>query len=454
MVLALLFWNPVSYYLIYHNTPIYSIKVIHIFYWVIFLSGLIVILMIQKNKINERLKNVALTLAFTGILFSALVIINLLVGFTINKNNTKAQNQEGLIFEPNSKARYKTVEFDFVADINRLGLRDREISIEKDGKFRILCIGDSWTYGWGVNIENSWPRKLEKYLQTSGFENVEVINCGQVGQYTSTYKDYVKKIVPVLKPDLVLVGVLQLDDLAQLYENNFQPITKSTNKKFLSLGKIKFVVKEYLKYSFNNILLLLGKNESKIVEIRSVWKTSSTSVINNFDHSEKIRFSTLGDSVQKLFISGDLNPGLLTYYISYSDRTAIFNNPNHPATIFSIKEMNKDFKVMKDICKRHNSALIFINMPSNTFTGHVVNRTSSDVLNAYFEKNNKIDSIYRSIAVDNGLPYIGLTDYFIGLQNKTDYFFKFDGHPKENGYDEIAKFIGKQLIDQNKLRKE
>jgi hypothetical protein len=35
------------------------------------------------------------------------------------------------------------------------------------------------------------------------------------------YKRNMKKAVPLLKPDLVLVGVLQLDDLAQPYENNF-----------------------------------------------------------------------------------------------------------------------------------------------------------------------------------------------------------------------------------------
>ncbi len=80
-------------------------------------------------------------------------------------------------------------------------------------------------------------------------------------------------------------------------------------------------------------------------------------------------------------------------------------------------------------------------------------RTPSDILNSYFEKNNNIDSIYRSIANTNNLPYIELTNHFIGLQNKSEYLFKYDGHPNEKGYEEIAKYIGRQLIEKNHMIK-
>lgn len=459
IALALLFWNPISYFLIYANTPIFSEKVNHIFYWIysiIFTSGILLMYLVQKNKFNEKIKNIILTIAFTGILFSALVIIDSVIGLTSKKEVAQVQKQERLIFEPNSKARYQTVEFDYVANINSLGLRDREICIEKGDKYRILCFGDSWTFGWGVNVENSWPKKLEQYLLANGFENIEVINCGQGGQYTSTYKKHMEKAVPLLKPDLVLVGVLQFGDLAQLYENNF--IINQTNVNTIiqkiSARKIKSVVGTYLKYSFENILSLLSNKESKTVEIKSNWETSSTSIIENFTHFQKIRFYNLDDSVQSLFKSGNLNPGLLNYYINFPDRLTIFNNPNHPATKFSIQEMSKDFKEMKGICHKYNSNLIFINLPINYLTGHIVIRTPSDVLNSYFETNNNIDPIYHSIANANDLPYMELTKHFIGLQNKSEYFFRYDGHPNEKGYEEIAQYIGKQLIEQDSLKKE
>jgi lysophospholipase L1-like esterase len=366
------------------------------------------------------------------------------------------QKQVRLIFEPNSKARYQTTEFDFVADINGLGLRDREIRIEKGDKYRILCFGDSFTFGWGVNVENSWPKKLEQYLLTNGYENIEIINCGQGGKYTRIYKKYIEKAVPLLKPDLVLVGVVQLDDLAQLYEHNFIINQTYVNAKILKnvAREIKSVLRKYLKYSFRNIFSLLGNREANTVEIKTNWKASANSIIKNFKHLQKIRFYTLDDSVRSLFKSGNLNAGLLNYYINYPDRTIIFNNPNHSATKFSIREMNKDLKGMRDISDKYNSKLIFINLPTNYFTGHIVIRTPTDFLNSYFETNNNIDPVYRSIANANNLPYIELTKHFIGLQNKSEYFFRYDGHPNEKGYEEIAKYIGKQLIKQDILKKE
>jgi lysophospholipase L1-like esterase len=176
-------------------------------------------------------------------------------------------------------------------------------------------------------------------------------------------------------------------------------------------------------------------------------------MIKDFKHWQKIRFSTLNDSVQVLFKNGELEPGLLDHYINYPDRITIFNDQNHPATNFAIQEMNNDFKKMSEICNKYNSDLIFINIPINYFTGHEVIRTPSDILNSYFEKNNNIDSIYRSIANTNNLPYIELTNHFIGLQNKSEYLFKYDGHPNEKGYEEIAKYIGRQLIEKNHMIK-
>lgn len=446
IIIALLFWNPISYFLIYGNTSIYPIKAIHILYWTLFIGGILLIFLIQKNLFSAKIKNLILTITFIGILFSAFVIVDRTIGLISRNETTQVEKQEWQIFKPNSKARYQTIEFNYSANLNSLGFRDREIQIERGNKYRILCFGDSWTFGWGVNVENSWPKKLEQYLLTNGFENIEVINCGYPGQYTSIYKNYMEKAVPLLEPDLVLVGVLQVDDLAQLYQNNFITKRASTIKNFTI--KIKRAMLRYLKYSFKNILL-----SPKTVEIKSNWEKTATSIIKNFNHLQNIRFYTLNDSVQSLFKSGNLNPGLLNYYINFPDRLTIFNNQNHPATKFSIQEMNNDVKEMKDICDKYNSKLIFINLPTNNFTGHIVIRNPSDILNSYFEANNNIDSIYRSIANANNLPYIEMTKHFIDLQNKTDYYYKYDGHPNKNGYEEIAKYIGKQLIKNNYLIK-
>ncbi len=455
--LALLFWNPISYSLIYANSPIYPSKAIYCFYWIVSLGGALLIVLIQHNMLNKRTNNIVFAMAFTGILFSGLVIIDGVVGSTQEEEQIKKNN--GLVFEPNSKATYRTTEYNYVANINSFGLRDREINIDKGDKYRILCFGDSFTFGWGVNVEYSWPKRLEQYLQAHGFENVEVINIGQPGTYPRQYKAIMEKAAPLFKPNLILVGALQLDDLAQYYETDpplpqkiIQPEGKaSILKPFAS--KLKLSVNEYLKYSFKSILLLAKHRSSKKVEIAPNWQKMSTSMIEKFNYLQRIRFYTLDERVQDLFKSGNLNPGLLMHYIDYPDRTVIFNNPNHPATRFAIQAINLDFKEMKYISNKYNAKLVFINLPNSHYTGHVVIRNPMSYLDSYFETHNNIDPIYHSIADDNDMPYIELTEHFIQLQDKSGYFFKYDGHPNEKGYEEIAKFIGEQLINQDIIRR-
>jgi len=454
-VISLLFWNPLCFFLVYKKTPLIHIHLILYFFILTFVTGLVMIYLFIRNIPGKRIKNILFSFTVMGILVSVLIIINCLPGNKMNGKSPANPGQQGIIFEPDVSAHYSSVEFDFMANINSLGLRDREVEIKKGNKYRILCFGDSWTFGWGVNIEDSWPRKLEEFLHSKGYNQVEVINCGQGGQYTTVYKKNMEKAVPLLKPDLVLAGVLQIDDLVQLYEMNFKvppEFHKNPGIHLLS-AKIKNAGKEFLKFSFGNIIQRIIRLKKKTIEIKDKEKASASSMIEKFTYLQKIRFYTLEDTVQKLFRSGDLSVASLNYYINFPDRLIIFNNISNSATQFAVKEMNKDILEMKNICIQYNCGFVFVNLPMNILTGHKVIRNPGDILNPYFQANNKIDSIYHSVAINNKVPYIELTRHFTDLKNKTGYFYMFDGHPTKNGYQEIADGIGKQIIEQNLIGK-
>jgi lysophospholipase L1-like esterase len=69
--------------------------------------------------------------------------------------------------------------------INSLGLRDHEISIARmPGTGRILMLGDSFTFGWGVPFDHTLGKRLERMFAGEG-RSVEVINAG-VGNYNTT----------------------------------------------------------------------------------------------------------------------------------------------------------------------------------------------------------------------------------------------------------------------------
>jgi lysophospholipase L1-like esterase len=457
IAIALLFWNPLSFLLFYSRKPVYNLTVVHLFIWVVFLAGVLAIYGISKNKGSTRLRNLILAVTFTGILYSFVVIINVGIG-RINRSKhlsaASANNDDregGLVFAPNSKARYKTTEFDFTADINSIGLRDKEIEKDKGNKFRILCFGDSWTFGWGVQQEKSWPHQLEVLLHKAGKTNIEVINCGRGGQYTSTYLQYMQSAVPMLNPDMVLVGVLQEDDLAQLFEMNFKTPSGSdqTGQVTPPANGALAAVQEMLTASFSNITGLFRKKrntDAEIIDISTAWKESATKFLSGLDEINRHRFYTLPDTVQQMFLSGNLNPSLVSGYVKFPDRVTVFNNPAQSATKFAINQMIGDFEKMKAICDKNGAKLVFVNLPINFFIGHSVERCASDVLNPYFETNNKIDSIYASVAGKVGVPYMELTGHFRQLINKGDYFFRFDGHPNERGYAEIANFVSIQLL--------
>lgn len=452
-VLALLFWNPLMLWIFYRNTSVYDLKLIHVFYWLVFLAGTLVTWLTLRNKLGNRAKNLALFFSYTGIAFAFLATIDKVISPGKNTSAGKPGTKEtGLLFEPNSHLAHQTFEFTYTALINSIGLRNKEIA-DKKGRFRVLCFGDSWTYGWGVDGENTWPAKLEDYLHRQGFTQAEVINCGQPGHYTTMYKQNMERIIPALKPDLVLAGVLQFDDLLQLYECNktFSQAKHANRTEAGFFEKIKFAAVTYLQVSFKNMLSLINNPDRPVVYDAREMAPACQQMIAHFDYLQNMRYQSLDDTIQLLFGNGQLNPGLLRYYVGFPDAARIFNDPAHPFTKMAAKSMSDDIKEMKRICDRNRCGLVFVNLPYNIFSGHRVERTPEDFMNPYFENNNHIDSIYEAVAATQRLPYISLTGRFRSLPDKTGYFFRFDGHPTKKGYAEMAQGIAEQLAIQHLL---
>lgn len=98
--------------------------------------------------------------------------------------------------------------------INALGLRDRpDLTLQKPaGSHRILCLGDSFTLGWGVRQEGNWPVLAEAELRRQ-WPAVQVVNCGGVGtSYADEYWYGLQHRFGALGPDTVIV-TLCLNDL-------------------------------------------------------------------------------------------------------------------------------------------------------------------------------------------------------------------------------------------------
>lgn len=85
----------------------------------------------------------------------------------------------GWAHQPGQEGMFETPQFSTVVRINENGLRDREHSYERQNDIeRILVLGDSFAWGYGVEESERFSQRLEEAL------DVEVINAGVSGYST------------------------------------------------------------------------------------------------------------------------------------------------------------------------------------------------------------------------------------------------------------------------------
>jgi lysophospholipase L1-like esterase len=100
---------------------------------------------------------------------------------------------------------------------NSKGLRDREFSYERQPRtLRVLMLGDSLTVGWGVPVEQTFSKRIEKLFVADGVD-AEVINTG-VGNYNTVQEvEYFLTEGFKYRPNIVVLN---------FFVNDAEPILK------------------------------------------------------------------------------------------------------------------------------------------------------------------------------------------------------------------------------------
>ena len=96
--------------------------------------------------------------------------------------------------------------------INAAGMRDHEYPIEKPpGVKRIAVLGDSFTFGMAVDLQDTYVKQLEDLLREQGAA-VEVMNFGVIGYGMWQFSAVLEEKVLAYDPDVIVVGFF-LDDV-------------------------------------------------------------------------------------------------------------------------------------------------------------------------------------------------------------------------------------------------
>lgn len=109
---------------------------------------------------------------------------------------------------PLQKGYFQTSESISYVSINAKGLRGKEYPYERTEKKRILVLGDSFVWGYGVEEKDRFTEKLEALFTG----RVEVINAGVPGYGPDQSLLFLRREGRKYKPDLILC-VVNLPDL-------------------------------------------------------------------------------------------------------------------------------------------------------------------------------------------------------------------------------------------------
>lgn len=182
--------------------------------------------------------------------------------------------------------------------INSLGWRDREISLEKkEDTFRIVALGDSITFGWGVELHETYVKQLETILKKqNSYKNYEVINISIEDLGLQEELKLLKQFGLDFQPDLVLLG---------FYLNDARPIGGFPNE-----SKPTWFHRRYTLRKIVNLTPLTKSMAKKALIKLGIMKPNASSRFRWIDTFTTREWVTNQDKMKLLIKSADLDWGV------------------------------------------------------------------------------------------------------------------------------------------------
>jgi lysophospholipase L1-like esterase len=368
----------------------------------------------------------------------AIVVADRLVGKIAGKP------PRGLIFPPHSEIEYETPEFRAVLRTNRLGFRGGEVDAAKGDRYRIVAIGDSFTMGWGVDVEDSWPAALERELRRSD-PRVEVLNLGQGGADPVAYARNAVAAVPVLGPDLVLVGVLQGDDLFQLVERTRRagapPADLSRWKPGLADSVGGFVRGRL----FPNLL-----GGSVRTTVTGNWRATALRIEENLDPGQRERFERMDAQARAAFLAGGLNPIVVQSALLAPDYYARFDDPASPDAVAGIGQMADALGAIARVARQHGGRAAVASIPYRAYVSardrDALRQLGYAVPDALGSSNGAADAVRRA-ASRADLECFDVTPAFREECRSRELYYRLDGHFNAAGNAFFAERLAEAIRD-------
>jgi len=340
----------------------------------------------------------------------------------------------GLIFPPNSTATMRTSEFACTAHINELGIRDAAVSATKNGP-RIMAIGDSFTYGWGVKDDQAWPEVLQRRLRQT-LPATEVINLGAPGANPRDYALLARRAVRQLQPDLIVVAVVGGDDLAQLH---------------YEMGKcnatpMQAVLEAALPNLFGRLdgLSAAGPRRITADALQAAWRAQAAGMPAGLGPEQLRRYRQLDPAVHQLFTDGRINPGLIQTAIERPDWFRFTLDCSSPAAQRAIANLASQLEAIREIGERWEAKTLVVALPLGPYNDARLlksrRRLGFDVDPSMLDADGP-DRAIQIACRQAGAPCFTCTDEFRRAALSEKLYYELDGHFTPEGQARFGRFV-------------
>lgn len=391
------------------------------------------------------LKKLSLSLLSVVIVLVLLIILDKLLGFKIKSDN---QNLDVYNSAPGSTAEYKTGEFTFKAKMNNLGYRGPDVYPPRGtDTIRIMLVGNSFTYGWGVSWEDSWPAILEKELPAKIGKKVQILNFSRPGSGPYNYREHALNLVKIYEPDYFLIGLVEGNDLSLLYPAITRKTDQSENTKRLINHYLAIIGSQpfntnFIANIFPHLSHLFGQRN--VVDISKIWKNQLINdIVKPFNDEEAERFERLDKDVQNKFLSGFIQPYIVYSLTRNPDANTITLNIDDERTKNAISSLKSILSEITSEVTNYGGKTVIVDIPYDIFVSekYAIAQKSMglDFVNKSWESDVPVN-IAKQVASSSGAFLISNPEIFRTRCQDNCYFY-YDSHLNKNGQRIIADLV-------------
>lgn len=343
---------------------------------------------------------------------------------------------------PNITAYYQTDEYRFRVTTNSLGFRGSELN--NDATIRILTIGDSTTYGWGVNQDDSWPELTKQRLG----KKASIVNASLPGDSPDQYLLRAMTLIPQLKPNIVLIGFSEADDVAQI---RFTPTPSASDSAEIIESATPHEVRNSLHTLLPHIMAYVTIHNT--VDIRSLWKQQARQYLTHISPEQVRRYQQLPRDIKDYYAQGLLNPGLLWTALNDPDHYIHILHPDDIDLIRAYGELREIFMRIHALTRANGTRLFIVDIPHLSYVSGashpVLTRLGIHTDPLQPTSTVPLDSLHELVD-DLGIPII---ETLPRMRNdcQTDCFFPLDTHLNTRGHAIIADEVTRTVTELDRL---